>query len=304
MTKSSTKSTNLIKSFPGNNLGVISISREGLCCHNINSPSGLLCSIKYSIKNQFSYLYNNPAIILVLFTTLCVFLALLSLRMFDDNRLTSWQWVFADINLLHFTFLYFLLLLVSIWVSLIRISHTYSVFSLFIFSYLAGMLHWSSPELIVDAARYFTQAKHLELKGIDYYFSRWGSGVMSWTDLPLLPFIYGVMFKIFGESRVLIQVINTFFFSCTVVTTYYIGTSLWSHRVGINSALMFLSIPYLYTQVPLMMVDVPSMFFLTFAVLLYIHSMRNRGFGNAFYAAIAVAFAMLSKYTNWIMLSI
>ena len=304
MTSLSTRSSNAIKLSPGNTQGVISVADEGVECQHLHSPFVFLNSLKDKINNQLAYLYRNPELILIFVSTLCVFFALLSLRMFDNNRLTSWQWVFSDLNLFNFTFLFVFSLLVSVWLSTISIPRSYTVMVLFVLSFFSGMLHWSSPEVIVDAARYFTQAKLLEVNGIAYFFSQWGSGVAAWTDLPLVPFIYGLIFNIFGESRLGIQIINTLFFSGTVVTTYYIGKNLWSHRVGLYGAAMLLGMPYLYTQIPLMMVDVPSMFFLTLAVFLYIKAITKMGFKTAALAASSIALAMLAKYSNWLMLSI
>jgi len=51
--------------------------------------------------------------------------------------------------------------------------------------------------------------------------------IFAWTDLPLVPFLYGLVFKFFGEHRVLVQILNTIFYSLTVVLTYQLGETLW-----------------------------------------------------------------------------
>lgn len=303
MTSLSIKLSNAIKSSPGNNQigGSIADDRNG---RRLLNPFGGLVSLKREPTQHLVQFYRQPEMMLIFVSTLCIFFALLSLRIFDDNRLTSWQWVFADTNLVTFTLLLVAGLLVSVRLSSITVSRTYTTSLLFLLSFITGLAHWSNPEMIIDAARYFTQAKHLEIHGIGYFFNQWGKEIAPWTDLPLMPFIYGVIFKVFGENRFGIQIINTFFFSGTVLVTYFTGKNLWSHRVGLYGALMLLAIPYLHAQVPLMMVDVPSMFFLTLAVFLYIRAIQGKGVETAAIAASSIALAMLSKYSIWLMLSI
>jgi hypothetical protein len=84
----------------------------------------------------------------------------------------------------------------------------------------------------VDASRYFTQAKHLELYGVKYFVSEWGKDINAWTDMPLVPFLYGVVFSIFGETRIYIQILNTTFFSLTAVLTFELGKILWDEETG------------------------------------------------------------------------
>jgi hypothetical protein len=237
-------------------------------------------------------------------SSLCVFFALLSLRVLDDNRLTSWQWIFAESDLLTISFSLVIGLMLAWYISAANLSRHFTVPILFLLSYSIGILHWSSPEVIVDAARYFTQAKYVEMYGIGYFISEWGRGIMAWTDLPLVPFIYGLVFQVAGESRAGIQVINTLFFSGTVIMTFFIGKILWNERVGLYGALMLLAIPYLHTQVPLMLVDVPAMFFLSLAVFAYTRALTRQNSMLPVMAAVCIVLAMLTKYSTWLMLSI
>lgn len=163
---------------------------------------------------------------------------------------------------------------------------------------------WQEPEIIVDASRYFTQAKHLETYGITAFLKEWGITLFAWTDLPLVPFLYGLIFKIFGESRIAIQVFTSALFSLTAVITYLIGNRLWSRETGLNAALLLLGSPYLLAQVPLMLVDVPTMFFLTWAIFSFLEVLGTGGAGKAAACTLAIACTLLSKYSAWPMLSI
>jgi hypothetical protein len=84
----------------------------------------------------------------------------------------------------------------------------------------------------VDAARYFTQAKQAEIHGIAYFLQAWGGEVPAWTDLPLVPLLYGAVFSLFGEERVYIQVCTSLLFAGTIVLTYRLGRALWGDARG------------------------------------------------------------------------
>ena len=175
--------------------------------------------------------------------------------------------------------------------------------TLFIASFGASAMFWSQPEVIIDVSRYFAYAKHLALYGTGNFLSQWGTAINPWTDLPLVPFLYGLIFKIFGESRIFIQIFNSTLFSLTVVLTYVIGKTLWSDEVGYFAGAMILGIPYIFSQVPLMLVDVPTMFLLTLSVYTFIKAVEKGGVWILF-SSLAVFCAIFSKYSTWMMLSV
>jgi hypothetical protein len=164
-------------------------------------------------------------------------------------------------------------------------------------------IFWREPEVIVDTSRYFTQAKHLEIYGIKYFIQEWGKGINAWTDLPLISFFYGLIFKFFGESRIYIQIFTTFLFSMTCVITFFIGKTLWDEETGFLAGALLLGIPYLFSQIPLMLIDVPTMFFLTLSVFTFIRAIEKGGIWIGV-SSIAIFCAMLSKYSTWMMLSV
>jgi len=176
--------------------------------------------------------------------------------------------------------------------------------SLFASSFVAAALFWGEPEVIVDTARYFTQAKYLELHGVGFFLREWGTGIAAWTDMPLVPFLHGLAFSLFGETRTVAQILTTFLFASTAVLIWLIGRTLWDDVVGGTAAVLLLAMPYLLTQPALMLVDVPTMFFLTLAVYTTIRAVKDghRGFLTA--APAAISLAILSKYSALLMLSV
>lgn len=222
----------------------------------------------------------------------------------DDNRLTSWQWTFNGINILRI----YAGLIAGVFVAylLAKISFHERYPALFLFFLSSGITlpFWREPEVIVDAARYFTQAKSLELYGAHYFLKEWGRDIMAWTDMPVIPFLYGLIFRCIGESRIYIQILTTLFFSSTVVLTFMIGKRLWNEEVGLMGGLLLLAIPYLLTQVPLMLVDVPCMFLLTLLIFAFIRTLSAGGAGMIALSSVAVFLALFSKYSIGLMLSV
>jgi hypothetical protein len=241
--------------------------------------------------------------LLVAILSLLIFEFLFTFRAADDNRLTSWQWVFNGVS----PATVFMVLTAGLGLALLFLRFTFSprlpALVLFIASFMIASFFWKVPEVIVDASRYFTQAKHLELYGIRYFFTEWGNAVQCWTDLPLMPFLYGVIFRIFGESRLCVQIFTTILFSMTVVLTYLIGKCLWDEETGLLGGALLLAMPYLFSQVPLLLVDVPTMFFLALAIFTFLRAIQRGGWTIA-PASAALFAAVFSKYSAWPMLSV
>ena len=240
----------------------------------------------------------------VLLLSLAAFLTLFVFRAQDDNRLTSWQWVFTDADVFRITPILVVGLLLAYALATVPLPRHRPASVLFVLSFAVAALSWTEPEVIVDTARYFTQAKHVELYGVGYFLTEWGGQISAWTDLPLVPLLYGLIFSLFGENRIFIQVFTTLLFSGTVVLTYLIGKTLWDEAVGFYAGALLLGMPYLLAQVPLMLVDVPTMFFLTLAVFMTILAFEHGGTRLVMLAALAVALAFWTKYSTWLMLSV
>lgn len=252
--------------------------------------------------------------------TLVSFLIPYVLRSLDDNRLTSWHWVFGLADPVRvFAALTTGSALIALFAGFFRWRQSLRgplprfrelasdcrlcPYVIFIVYVLCGIFFWKVPEVNIDASRYFTQAKYLELFGVRYFLSEWGKEVNAWTDLPLIPLLYGEVFRFFGESRFNVQLLTTTLFGLTGVLTFKTGQELWDEETGIYGAGFLLCIPYLYTQVPLMLVDVPVMFFILLSIFTLVRALRSGGVWIAF-ASLSIFCAFLSKYSSWLMLSV
>lgn len=242
-----------------------------------------------------------------LFVTIAALLSFAALFVFradDDNRLFAWQWVFAGERASGVFLLLVPGLIAAYALSQASFLEQKPRAFLLLFSFLAASLFWAEPELIVDASRYFTQAKHLEVYGIPFFFKEWGRLIPAWTDLPAMPFLYGLIFSAFGESRILIQIFTTLLFSSTVVLTYLIGKTLWDKETGFIAGLLLLGMPYLLTQVPLMLVDVPTMFFLVLSIYTFMKALELGGAPMSALSSLALFFTAFTKYSTLPMLSV
>jgi hypothetical protein len=252
---------------------------------------------------------NTPSLnkvyypLLISLSLLITFQFLFLFRAYDDNRLTSWNWTFAGMDVSRIILLLALGMIVAYLLSRFSFPERNPAISIFVFSFLSCLLFWREPEIIVDSSRYFTQAKHLELYGATYFIREWGHEINAWTDLPLLPFLYGIIFKVFGESRVCIQTLNAILFSMTAVCTYLAGKALWNEDVGFTGGLLLSGIPYLLIQTPLMLVDIGTMFFIIFSVFTFTMALTRGGIWIAA-ASCAIFSAVFSKYSTWMMLSV
>ncbi|MEF9426211.1 MAG: glycosyltransferase family 39 protein, partial [Candidatus Mariimomonas ferrooxydans] len=246
---------------------------------------------------------KTGCILIVSMLTLSVFLTQFMFRNLDDNRLTRWSWAFSDVNIINIFAILVLGVIIAYAFSKVSFPERYPGIFLFLSSFVIGALFWEEPEVIVDTSRYFTQAKHLEMYGIKYFIEEWGRNIDVWTDLPLVPFLYGLIFKFFGEYRTYIQIFTTSLFSMTAVLIYLTGRTLWDKNAGFFAGLLFLGIPYIFSQVPTMLIDVPVMFFLMLSLFTFIRAMEKGGVWIAI-SSVAIFFAFFSKYSTWLMLSV
>jgi hypothetical protein len=247
---------------------------------------------------------GNKAYLIISLLALFTFFAQFTFRSIDDNRLTSWENAFLNTGVLPV----FLLLLAGIGsiFFIVRVFIRIRLYPvvLFFVAFCSAAIFWTEPEVIVDSSRYFTQAKHLEVYGIRYFIREWGRDIQIWTDMPLVPFLYGLVFMVFGESRMYIQIFTTTLFALTAVLTYKLGKDLWDEETGFSAGMLLIGMPYLLTQVPLMLVDVPSMFFLMLAIVTFVVAMEKGTAGSIIAAGFSIAMTFYSKYSAWLMLSV
>ena len=243
-------------------------------------------------------------LLLVFFLTLLVFPLQYISRSLDMSTLTSWRWVFADKGPTGVFLLLLPALLLAVPLSGSHLQEKYPAASLFFLSVLSCLPFINSPEYLLDSARYFLQAKYLKVYGISEFFQEWGGQVTAWTDLPLVPLIYGILFKLFGETKSVITFFNVLLFGLIPIITYLIGRLLWDRTTGFLAGVLIMASPYLPTQVPLMLVDIHVMFFLLVAVCTFLYALERGGALWTLAASLAIVLALFCKYSTWPMLGV
>lgn len=222
---------------------------------------------------------------------------------FDDNVLTSWREIYSETSPINYFFVLLGGVLLTLALVRIRLPFSRSLF-LFLTCFVASAFFWSTPEIHTVSARFVTQAKHLEIYGIFYFFKEWGHGIQAWMDLPVVPFFDGLIFKVFGESRIYLQLFTAFLFGMTAVVTSLIGKELWDEETGFYGGLLLLGLPFLIFMTPLTLGDVHTMCFLTLSIYLYMRAVDAGGIGRTIAAACAIFVAFFCKYSVWPMLSV
>ncbi|MBW2521068.1 MAG: glycosyltransferase family 39 protein [Deltaproteobacteria bacterium] len=243
-------------------------------------------------------------LLLVLFLVLVTFPLQYICRGLDMSTLTSWRWVFAEINPAKVFGFLLVTALVAVPLSIPDLPEKYPLSFLYVSSFLICLPFLHTPEALLDASRYFLQAKYLARHGMADFFREWGMAINPWTDLPLVPFIYGVLFSLFGESKTVIAVFNALLFSGVPLLTCLTGSLLWDRSTGFMAGLLVLASPYLLTQVPLMLVDVHTMFFMLLSVCTFLYAVERGGGLRLSAAAAAIVLALFSKYSTWPMLGV
>lgn len=236
--------------------------------------------------------------------TLATMLALFVVRPLDDNRLTSWQWVFTRPDGGRLALWLVLAVLLAHLAGAVPWRRWQLGPLLVAGAFGVTALLWPTPEVILDAARHFGQAKSVGLHGAASLLQAWGAEIPAWTDLPLVPVLYGSIFALLGEDRFYLQVLNSLLFAGTVLLTWQIGRTLWQEEVGLIAAALLLGMPFLLVQVPLTLADVPTMFCVTLATFATLAALRRGGWFRVALAAAAIAVAVFSKYSAWLMLTV
>jgi hypothetical protein len=247
--------------------------------------------------------YSLPSVLLAVLFSLVLPVILYHYRFLDDNSLSRWNWVFPDAPPL--TLFGFTVVLTGAALFISKFSWPKNKpFFLGGLAFLVGVPFWGEPEIIMDASRYFTQAKYLAVHGIGAFWREWGGEISAWTDLPLIPFLYGLVFAGLGEARIFIQILTTFFFVGAVLLTYLYGKDLRDEETGVLAGLLLLCHPYLLLHIPLMMVDLPTMFFLILTIHTFSRALSDGGHRSIALAACAIFLLFWAKYSAWLLLTV
>lgn len=246
---------------------------------------------------------RRPEDVLLVILSFCAVVPLLYIaRAADGNALTSWRWTFSGARAAAATVA--LVPCVAAAAVAARASLRVRVPPALVAG-LAGAVVvplWAEPEIVLDASRYLVQARFVEEYGAAWFLREWGRSIDAWTDLPLVPFAYGVAFSAAGPARAVAQALDTVLFALTALLGFRIARALWDEETALHAALLLAGIPFLLVQVPLLLVDVPAMFLLALFASALLGLVRRGGTLRLGGCALGAAAAALAKYSLWPML--
>lgn len=242
-------------------------------------------------------LSGDPAqVLLVVFFALLLFPLLFILRFLDNNTLVSWQWTISREVFPRL----FLLLLTGIPVTAM-LARYLPLEKIPLAAIPPIGLVWLSPmwcvsEPLIDAGRYFLQAKYLATYGLPVFLREWGRDLWVWTDLPLTATLYGVIVSLFGEERFWLQAVNSVLFTCSLWVTALVGQRLWDKTTGLAAGILLMSMPLYFVQASFTLNDSHLLFLFVLSILLHLMAVDHGRF-SIVAAALSLAALLLTKYS-------
>lgn len=164
----------------------------------------------------------------------------------------------------------------------------------FVLGLVSAFSLWGTVQTNPDMGRYQVEAKYLSENGIIKFFKDWG-GVYCPIDFPVIPFFYGLAYKIFGEGELAVFLVNLFFFSGILFLAYEIANKLFDKKVAIISVILLSTTPFILTQTPLFLVDIGQTFFLLLTIYLLLKNFDKNSVWLSFLTAIVISLASLTK---------
>ena len=168
---------------------------------------------------------------------------------------------------------------------------------LFFASFVNAFALWGIPEINPDSILWNYQARYLANHGILSFLLGFGKTIGFRSGLPLPTLIFGLAYKLLGVHRFAIQTVNSIFFSLIVVLVYLIGKEIFAKNVGFYSAILMLSSPFMVSQVPLTLIDVPTTFFVTLGIYQIVRMVKKPGMLSSTLGAVTVILASMCKLT-------
>jgi len=152
------------------------------------------------------------------------------------------------------------------------------------------------PETNPDFTRYYQYADNLKDNGLIYYLGGWGTEFYTHVDMPMGSFPFGIIFSLFGSERFYIQLFMCLTLFLTSFIIFLFGSQMLNCKIGFISSIIFLSFPFILSQVPLLLVDIVSTFYITaFAYVLYKYLDKEHTYFYLITSIVVLFMAFFSK---------
>ncbi len=158
------------------------------------------------------------------------------------------------------------------------------ILSLVAFSlWRASIVFGSDISLYIDEAQYWYWSKNLDF---GYY-----------SKPPMVALIIAATTSIFGDSEVSIRLGSLLFYPLTSVLIYLIGRQLFTSRVGLVAAIIFISMPAISISSLVISTDVALFFYWALALYAFIRALENDRWAWWTLLGVAGGLGMQTKYT-------
>ncbi|MBC8495047.1 glycosyltransferase family 39 protein [archaeon] len=224
---------------------------------------------------------NLSSLILMIVVSVVLFLSFYLMFQnvnMDETMLFSWAWIINYVNTtLFFTFL-IVVCLTSYFISRInfKLSNKHFLITIFVAAFLLSSLTWNSPTPNPDVAEFYGVAKYVELNGVSGFLSDFGTPELNDYRFHSMPIVMGVLFQIFGESIIFIHIIMSILYAFIPILTFWLAKNLFNRKVAIISSLLIIAIPNMLAQSSMLLVDVPTVFFVLLSLLVFHYFMQKK----------------------------
>lgn len=175
-----------------------------------------------------------------------------------------------------------------------KLSQSKKIILIFTFCLTSAFSLFNIVQTNPDYGRYLAEAKYLNKNGIIAYFQNWGNFQYA-ADMPVMPFIYGVAFKLFGEGQLAVLIVNLLIFLGILWLTYLIARQLFNKKIAFFSIILFSTTPFVITQTPLFLVDLGQTFFLTLSFYLLVKIIQSPSIKQGFIVGLVLFITSLTK---------
>mgnify|MGYP005842088403 CR=1 FL=1 len=254
---------------------------------------------KMSLKPFLKKIRRSHLIIFLLVSFL-VFLSyylIFNNAILDETMLYSWAWILNYLDKTLFYILLVVIVVISYIIARIRFKLKEKHFLIFIFllAFILSSATWNLASPNPDVAEFFGVAKYVELHGPIEYFKDFGTSELRGYRFHTLPFLLGLLFRYFGESYTLSNIILSTMFAFIPVLTFLLSRRLFDRKVASISAFFILSIPFLLIQSSMLLVDVSVVFFVLLSLLTFYTFLKSR---NPWYYPLTIITFFLAIFSK------
>lgn len=211
------------------------------------------------------------------------------------------EMLFRNLAPIHIPIIFFpLILAVFLIISKLYLKYEYFLskriihIAIFAICILFSLSLFHTVQTNPDYGHYQREAKYFVENGPLVFLKNWGT-FSCYFNMPLISFLRGVFFQIFGEGQFAVLLLNLIFTIGIFFFTLKIAEKLFNNDVAWISILLLSSIPFFLTQTPLFLVDIGLTFFVSASFYLNLSLIHKPTYSKSLLTSIILFFTLISK---------